>query len=332
MSAYWLALMGAAAHADWTNGSLGFVGSDEALGWTIPGPETWGPVAGRCVISELKWDYAAVGLRARLDWLSDRERWFLRMLAQGGWIVDGTACDRDWAGPNRSLEVSHTYSDVSGWSGQARALVGYTWSWDRFAIAPVVGVEAHRAYLKEYGLLTLFQADFTEIQPECCEETGIVLNLNGQMQVCPVAWWANERSQLISTYGADWYGPLMGLALWAYPAWRWDITESPMSWELTAWIGLEQWHADADWCLRPEFAHPLSFTHYSLGTVFGFEDTLRFQLTDSWSLILESGGQFAAFPDGCEDLYYADGDHYKLWVDDTHWKQWWGSIGASYTF
>lgn len=313
-------------------GSLGVVGSEESLGWTIPGPQNWGPVAGECVISELKWDYATLGLRARLDWLSEQERWFFRALAQGGWIFHGTARDRDWLGPNRSLEVSHTLSDVSGWSGQARLIAGYTWSWDRFAIAPIVGVEAHRASLDEHGVLTLFQAEFSSIEPECCDETGILLNLTGQMQVCPVMWWSTDRSKLISTYGAYWYGPLLGVSLWAYPAWRWDVSESPMSWELSAWLGLEEWHAEADWCLRTDFAHPCSFTHHCLGTVFGFEDTLRFQLTERWSLVLESGGQLALFPEGREDLYYADGDHYKLWVDDTRWRQWWASFGAAYTF
>ena len=95
-----MCLIGQIAHAEWRSGSLGIAGSSESLGWTIPGPETWGPVAGSCVISELKWDYTTLGLRGRFDWLSDKERWFLRGEAQGGWILDGTAADRDWMGPS----------------------------------------------------------------------------------------------------------------------------------------------------------------------------------------------------------------------------------------
>lgn len=214
----------------------------DALDWNIGGGS-----GGPNILSELDWrDMDIVQLKGELSG-TNAEGVYFRGFADYGWVLDGLSQDSDFAGDNRSLEFSRSYSNVDG--SRVRDLSGglgltfYTGASDQYRIIPLIGFSYHGQQLRRQGgYQTLWDsANYDVINP-------------GSTDYVPLG----PFSGLDSSYDAEWYGPWLGVDVLL------DLQEQG-----TAFVRLEShwvnYYARANWNLRDDFAHPVSFEHESNG-------------------------------------------------------------------
>lgn len=198
----------------------------DALDWNIGGGS-----ADPNILSELEWrDMDIVQLKGELTSTNATGIYF-RGFADYGWVRDGVNQDSDYAGDNRTLEFSRSFSDVDG----SRVMdmsggLGHTFfagESDQYRIIPIVGYSYHAQQM----------------------------NMSNAIQVVPATGpFAGQNS----SYDAEWYGPWLGADVLL------DLQEKG-----TAFVRLEghwvDYYARANWNLRDDFAHPVSFEHESNG-------------------------------------------------------------------
>jgi hypothetical protein len=328
-----LSMAGGSAHADWTQITFGPRYTQSSLEWTIPDAYS-NPceVAGNWAISELRWEPSLVGAQLQALGFSKDKSLLIDIRGAMSWIVAGWASDRDWEAPNYGLEVSRTLSRVRGWEGESLVAFGYRWSSRAVAISPLIGWQFRQIALREYGLFSVFQASYEDLEWFVDPCTDVLSVVKGNFSALVASGWQVSPKRLISTYGGVLSGVTAGLSLWAWPEWEWPSSQSPMSWKLEGWVGLAEWKAAADWCMRPEFAHPVSFHHHAHLLTAATAQQVRLRLTPHWNLDVEIAADWAWGPEGEEHLYKSDGRVLRLAVSDTLWKRLMISLQAGYIF
>lgn len=222
--------------------------------------------------AQLDWNIAgnlagtAPNIRSELDWhdleiaqitadvkitVNDR----LVFMGRGayGTILSGKVRDSDYNGDNRTLEYSR--SDSRGGGDIADGSIGFGYHYRLFDamtrryldITPLLGYSRHLQYL------TI--SDGQQIIPA----SGPIVNLD-------------------SNYHAVWAGPWLGINL------RLEASQD------TALIVAAEYHwanftAKANWNLRSNLAHPLSFKQTSQGAGFIVSLALSHTLTKSWDVL-----------------------------------------------
>lgn len=218
----------------------------DSLDWNINGENN--PFGSEPnILSELEWrDLGIMLLKAEI--ISSNQTGFMfRGSVDYGWVQSGENQDSDYAGDNRTLEFSRSINDVDG----SRVLdlsggLGYTvfaGESEQFRISPIFGYSYHRQNLRM---------------------------VNGDQRLADLANWQIYDSRttavpplgpfpgLDASYEAKWSGPWLGV----------DV-EMDLQGESTLFARLEahkvDYSAEANWNLRSEFAHPVSFTHDANG-------------------------------------------------------------------
>ena len=210
----------------------------DELDWNIAG-DTEGRNPN--VLSELTWeDLKIYQVKTEGDILLN---WFFMRASFGyGWILSGKNQDSDFSGDNRTEEFSRSNNNSSNgnvFDGSIGAGYQFKPGTKRFRITPLVGYSVNEQNL---SLTDGFQT---------IPSTGAFENLD-------------------STYDTKWKGPWVGVDL---------------SVEATAAItlfGSVEYHwadyeAEANWNLRDDLAHPVSFKHSADGN----------------GLVVSAGGTFA---------------------------------------
>lgn len=194
----------------------------------------WSEAGGSVNIrSELKWEnlkIAQLSAAARLNFYSG---WTLRGALDYGSINSGSNQDSDYNGSDRTLEFSRSNNKGGGRVRDGSISLGRTLrplaeiEEISFALTPLIGLSLHDQYLT--------MTDGFQTIPA----TGSYIGLD-------------------SSYDARWQGPWVGLEA---------LLENGGKWSLTA-IGeyhKADYFAHANWNLRPEFSHPVSFAHTAKG-------------------------------------------------------------------
>ncbi len=278
-----------------TEVELGLQGGyrQDVLDWNIAGNVD--------VLSDLQWRrleiaqvQATASLRgSQVPWGG---RWAARGLVGIGAILDGRNQDSDYAGDQRTLEFSRSNNDA----GDGRVLdfsVAGGWEWSHgpgLRITPLLGYSRHEQRLVvRDGRQTLSRPELLPHAQLAPPGLGPILGLD-------------------SDYEARWEGPWVGCAL--------DLPLSP-DWQLTS-LGELHWgdfEATADWNLRTDFAHPVSFrqTADSLGVVLEFAG--HYRLNSRWTLHL--AGNYAAWSTypGLHRIYFADGRVGHTRLNEVNW-------------
>ncbi len=194
----------------------------DSLDWNISGGSS-----GPNVLSELEWrDMDILQLKGAVSGANGKGIYF-RGFVDYGWVLDGVNQDSDYAGDDRTLEFSRSINDVDG----SRVLdlsagLGYTFylgESDRYRIIPILGYSHHNQKLRM---------------------------TNGN-QVVPAL---GPFPGLSSSYNAKWFGPWLGVDVLL------DLQGAG-----SAFVRMEVHQATyfgyANWNLRSDFAHPVSFEH-----------------------------------------------------------------------
>lgn len=224
--------------------SLGY--RTDTLDWNINGAGNF-PGSEPNVLSELEWrDMDILQLKGELAG-SNAKGFYFHGYADYGWSFGGQNQDSDYAGDNRTLEFSRSLNDVDGSKVfDISGGLGYTLFAGEFAqyrIIPLVGYSYHSQQLRmRNGNQQLWDSANAAVYDP---------TLVGSVPLGPF-------SGLNSSYDAEWYGPWLGADVLL------DLQEDG-----TVFMRLEHHFVDymarANWNLRTDFAHPVSFEHEANG-------------------------------------------------------------------
>ena len=132
------------------------------------------------------------------------------------------------------------------------------------------------------------------------------------------------RGALNSSYSAEWNGAWAGVN-WLY------ITRSH---RLT--LGYKQYwmdyHAEADWNLRSDFAHPKSFEHWAVGYGAGLDIQYEYQFSTNFSLSLSWFQNDWKTDPGEDRVYFADGTTGGSQLNEVTWKSTGYNMGLQLLF
>lgn len=235
------------------------------------------------ILSELTWrDLGIVQLELGGNLVLDNNV-YLRGNAAYGRIYDGENEDSDYAGDNRTFEYSR--SNNSADEGNVSDLsvgVGYQFRpGERTRLTPVIGYSQHKQNLKLK---------------------------DGYQTIPPLGAFAG----LDSSYDTKWSGPWVGV----------DFSHAIDNRFFL--FGAAEYHqgdykADANWNLRDDFAHPVSFTQKAdaNGTILTFGGAYR--LTSAWTLRGSLRYQNWSTDPGVDRVFLASGGSVETRLNEVNW-------------
>jgi len=254
------------------------------------------------VFSELEWDdldiwQLGISGKAWLFSSTQTVRPYINGTLNYGWITDGSVRDSDYNGNNRTMESFR--------------MLAATDDDNVFDVSIGLGFEK-RVFQK---LTVGFSGGYSYHEQN--------LRLTDGHQIIPVN---QPISGLDSTYESKWYGPFAGIDLALQPLPQFSL------------LGSVQYHwadyeAEADWNLRSDLAHPVSFRHEAEkgGGVFG---TLKGRYLFSNGLMLDLAFDYISLSakDGIDQTILADGSSIFVKLNEVNWQSSAITLGFSYSF
>lgn len=228
-----------------------------------------------------------------------------------GKIIDGDVRDSDYAQDNRGNEWSRSVNradtgfvvDLSGaWGpvidiGQIKGLV----------LTPVVG----------YGF-NMQALSMTDGKQVVSEPSLTPSDFNAPHPVGAIR-------HLDSSYTAYWYGPWFGFnASYKYN----DNVDLNVGVE----YHIVELFAQADWNLRQEFDHPVSFEHEANGSGFVWNFQGKYRMNDNWSMLLSGRIQNWETDAGTDRTYFSDGTVGLSRLNSVEWDSYELLSGVQYRF
>jgi hypothetical protein len=264
----------------------------ERLSWNIADPSGTPDV-----LSELTWsDLVVAGIDAEAVFALD-DRLQARARARAGWIVSGDNRDSDYLFDGRGGEYSRSDNDGSGGlAWDALVALGYRLGGaGGLSATPLLGFAVSQRRLR----ITDGHQSISE--PPSAQPVGSFRGLD-------------------NSYIATWLGPSLGLEIDYRVSARIAVNA-----EVDYRIG---WYtASADWNLRDDFEHPVSFDHKAWTQDVRPRVGTDLRLGDRSSLSLRVEGLFAQAWPGVDRLYYAAGGLSTQRLNAVHWAGWGASAG-----
>ncbi|RME82164.1 MAG: hypothetical protein D6771_07385 [Zetaproteobacteria bacterium] len=230
------------AHAEgggvWARAHLGMGWRQDSLHWSIASDRTG--LRTPNVMSELRWKEVR-SLEARGGAEIGKGRWLFRLEGGYGWIGQGVNEDSDYAGNGRTLEWSRSRNDAGiGHVADASAAAGLrVGEGDAGFVSAWLGYAWHQQFLRmRQGRQVVSKA----------------ATINGVVYRAPPL---GPFPGLDSRYIATWQGAWIGIGA----EWR------AANWAFSA-MGRLEWDdylGEANWNLRADLAHPVSFRHRARG-------------------------------------------------------------------
>lgn len=274
------------------------------LDWNLAGDRSGGNPE---VLSELEWEdldifqVKAAGKVLLGPASMPRLSLCLKGSAAYGWITDGSNRDSDYAGDNRTLEYSR--SENSGDEGNVIDLAvalgpQFHFLQNKLAVALLAGWSYHEQNLK------ITDGEQTVSDP------ALVGSLDPDL---PLPQPTGPIYGLDSSYDARWWGPWLGTDL------EYRITP-----RLSAHGSFEyhfaQYEAEADWNLRTDLAHPVSFRHDDHGRGIVFSAEAEYRIAANWSLNLNYTFEDWKTENGIHRIYEASGASGSTRLNEVHWE------------
>jgi len=267
------------------------------------------------ILSELSWEDIQsfqVGAEAEIvKPYRDRVSTVLLGRASYGWIVAGDNQDSDYAGNNRTLEWSRSNNDAG--AGHVFDLEGgvgirFGLADERWSLMPQLGY----AYY-EQGL-TMRDGYQTLSDPGIASSGGFPSPL-------PVGPFPG----LDSTYLAWWSGPWLGLQA--------DYRQN----DLLSWDVRLRWHrvdyrAEANWNLRSDLRHPISFEQEADGDGFSLAAGMQYAFDEEWQFGADLALYDLQADNGLDIVYLDNGSVGGTRLNEANWQSWALSLALQYRF
>lgn len=263
------------------------------------------------ILSELTWDPVEIwtlALDAELNFVNGVT---LNGGYQHGEVIDGDSQDSDYLTDNRGLEFSRSNNGAGGYTEDMQLSVGYRqlllnrehrWL---VSVTPYLGYAHRTQHFKAHSgvqTVSLLPGIFT---PPLGPFPG-----------------------LDSFYEANWRGPLAGL----------EVGLHGHRHELRAALEYQRvaYQAHANWNLRQDFAHPVSFEHDADGSVW----QLQLSYSRSWKraeryalkVLLEMRLQQGRTEAGTSQTFFRNGRISGLRLNEVDWRSNYVGVGANYQF
>jgi hypothetical protein len=255
------------------------------------------------IISELTWSdlesyQLEVGGRGTIGGV-----FYMRGSAAFGWVLSGDVQDSDYNEDNRTQEYSRSINSSDD-STVFDATVGFGYPFklasDKFRLIPVVGFSYSRQNLTMRDGLQRIS------QPPQTQPIGPIAGLD-------------------STYDTEWYGPWVGV----------DMSFRPSD-KILLFAGFEyhwaDYEAEANWNLRTDLAHPVSFEQEADGTGFLITAGGDYIFSGPWSLGLEVNYQDWSTDAGIDRQFNSDGTTAVTQLNEVNWESFAIMLRVTYRF
>jgi hypothetical protein len=255
------------------------------------------------VLSELDWKDLKIwqiGVTGKLAVGNDTADYltYIRGSLDYGWITDGTVRDSDYHGNNRTLEFSRSLNAAE----------------DDDVLDGSIGLGFEKKYWQNRCTLGWLGGYSYHEQN---------LRLTDGVQLFPAY---SPIIGLDSTFESKWFGPFAGIDLELRPFQQFSLLGSIEY----HWVNFE---GRANWNLRTDFAHPVSFKHQAdeadgiVGTLRG-----RYSFSSGWMIDLTFNYRDFSAEDGINQTFLADGTTSTSKLNEVNWKSYSTSVGVSYRF
>lgn len=272
---------------------------------------TIGGKGGPNILSELEWQAPATQIRADGVWTHASGATIKGYLAYAHTYAEGRNRDSDYALDNRQAEFSRSYADTTG-SAMVDLLFGAGWHLPLGASASLTPLAGFARYESTYR------------------------SSNGRQVVSSAA-----NAALLGI--DDWdetLGAFTGLHSRYRPVWS------------SIWLGLDgelkagdrftlqggirrhwfKYRAEADWNLRGDLAHPVSFKHKDQGTGWEAEIGAAFRLSGEHRLTFDLSKRKMKTRQGEDTTYFHDGTSGTIDLGETVLDSWSARLGYRYDY
>lgn len=240
------------------------------------------------IASEVKWEnLQSTMLQARTR-IQITENWEMQGNISYGNIDSGSNQDSDYNGNNRTLEYSRSNNKGGGNLQNASLGAGRNFQFanatflDWLIVTPGIGYAIYQQ--------NLTMTDGVQTIPA----SGPYIGLNNQ-------------------YQAIWSGPWLGISNYLRISERLSLNASIIYSQIN-------FQAEANWNLRTDFAHPLSFKHRASGDGLIIQIGSTYQLNKEWKIILSLENIRMTAKQGTDTTYYSDGTWGLLPLNEANWE------------
>jgi len=136
---------------------------------------------------------------------------------------------------------------------------------------------------------------------------------------------------LDSSYDAEWQGPWIGLDL-RFKSKKLTTFAHRFETYLTYEYHWADYHAEADWNLRDDFAHPKSFKHDADGNGWKFGTGFNLWFHRNWALNFNYDYQDWSTDSGNDKVFFSDGSTAKTKLNEVNWSFYALSMGLTLRF
>ncbi|WP_319521592.1 hypothetical protein [uncultured Desulfosarcina sp.] len=260
------------------------------------------------VRSELKWSSVRIYQLNLSNRTVIKDRFYVRGNLNYGTVASGNNRDSDYDGDNRTLEFSRSTNSVDGnnvWDGSIGIGPRFTFFDDTLAISPLVGYAVSE---QDLNIVDGYQALSSPTTPP----VGPIANLD-------------------SRYETHWEGPWIGVDLMvSIPCKQGSFTRIGI-----LFSGEMHWFdydAEANWNLRDEYRHPISFTHEAEGCGYRVGAKMLFETQGRWGMHAGMNVQEMTTDSGLDRIFYADGSTGDTRLNEVRWRSFTFEAGVSYRF
>jgi len=244
------------------------------------------------ILSELTWDSLNI-MQIDTGVKTEVNGIVFRVDADYGWILTGNNQDSDYDGNNRTLESSRSNNDAgAGNVWDVSTAIGYKFGEDA-SITPLTGWSIHRQNLRiRNGFQTI-------------PATGAFAGLN-------------------SKYDAEWAGPWLGFDA--------AVIENKIRFLLNFAYHFATYNADADWNLRTDFAHPVSFRHEATGYGIDVGGGVEYEFTENQTLMAGIEYRKWKADNGTDTTFFATGASSITKLNEVNWQSVAFRLDATFAF
>jgi hypothetical protein len=222
---------------------------------------------------------------------------YVRGYLDYGMVVSGRNQDSDYNGDNRTLEFSRSVNGTDGnyvWDGSVGVGPRFSFLDDNVVVCPMLGYAISEQDLNIVDGYQAFSA------PPLTTPVGPIAGLD-------------------SLFQARWMGPWLGVDL---------FISSPTPHTAFSKIGVlvtGEYHwvdydADANWNLRSDYAHPVSFTQEADGSGYMAGVTFLFEIKNRWGFHAGMNIIDMTTEAGLDRTYYANGTTNDTRLNEARWK------------
>jgi hypothetical protein len=265
------------------------------------------------ILSELSWDnLQIIQLGAEAEIVRPvRERVSMVLLGRAayGWIFSGDNRDSDYGGDNRTLEWSRSENDAGD---------GHT--------LDLLGGIGFRFDLKQQGWSLTPQVGYTYFEQGLTMQNGYQTVSEPTLAPPPyIPSPLGPIAGLDSSYLAWWFGPWLGLQAGYRQSDRfeWDFA--------LRWYNVE-YRAEADWNLRTDLAHPVSFEHQADGDGYSLSVGADYVIDKRWQVGADLSLHDLQTDAGIVYVYESSGAVGGTRLNEVNWQSWALALSAQYRF